>query len=496
MPQLKKLAFLLFLLCSTKAFANLSAGIVFEVRSTGSNTNGGCFDPGVTSPGTDFSQQDTAQVAFTDLVIAATTTNLSSVANPFTSASVGNCIQITSGTGFTVGFYEVKSVAGGVATMDRSVGTAASSGGNGNLGGANQFITTPMKAIADVGTQSVANLIWVKAATFTLSATDSTITPSRSYAATLVGYGSTRGDDAARPLITTATNSTPLFTMGGSTGLVFRNFAFSNTATTRSDGLEPNSGTYTFINCTFTGFTSAILTNGTSPHSSISNLTLIRTTVTGGTSSGMSLRVASSGTINIYWSLFSGNAGNGIDVNNGTSLVVSAYDSIFASNTAGCGLSNTTGAIGTLILMSNDFVSNSTSGVCVVSGPTFLQNANNIFYGNGAYGINLPTTGNLTITVPTLANRANAFGGNVTSPRNNLTAGTGDVTLSGNPFTNSAAGDFSLNSTAGAGAVAKQAGFPGVFPGGTSTGFLDIGAIQSNVGGGTTIITNNAGFAY
>jgi len=59
-----------------------------------------------------------------------------------------------------------------------------------------------------------------------------------------------------------------------------------------------------------------------------------------------------------------------------------------------------------------------------------------------------------------------------------------NLTLTGDPFTNAAAGDFSLNSTAGAGLSCKAAGLQGTFPRGTSRGYIDIGAVQSQYGTG------------
>lgn len=56
----------------------------------------------------------------------------------------------------------------------------------------------------------------------------------------------------------------------------------------------------------------------------------------------------------------------------------------------------------------------------------------------------------------------------------------GAITLTGDPFTNAAAGDFSLNNTAGAGADLRAAGFD---PYG-QTGFADIGAVQHEDAGG------------
>lgn len=68
----------------------------------------------------------------------------------------------------------------------------------------------------------------------------------------------------------------------------------------------------------------------------------------------------------------------------------------------------------------------------------------------------------------------------------------GFVTLSADPFVDAAGGNFALNNTAGGGAACRAAGFPGAFPGGTTTGYLDIGAVQhqdsAGSGGGGTVI--------
>lgn len=72
---------------------------------------------------------------YTDLVIGAVghEAELTSAGNPFTGADVGKVLHVTGGVGFTVGDYTVLSVAGAVATMDGPVGTAASTGGDGEL---------------------------------------------------------------------------------------------------------------------------------------------------------------------------------------------------------------------------------------------------------------------------------------------------------------------------------------------------------------------------
>lgn len=107
---------------------------------------------------------------------------------------------------------------------------------------------------------------------------------------------------------------------------------------------------------------------------------------------------------------------------------------------------------------------------------------------NGGYGLNSAVTNWSAGPCPTFDR--NGFYSNTSGARNQLPAGTNDVTCSGNPFTNAAAGDFSLNATAGAGAALRAAGFPGVMPGGLTTGYADIGAAQHQDAGGGGTTTN------
>jgi hypothetical protein len=53
----------------------------------------------------------------------------------------------------------------------------------------------------------------------------------------------------------------------------------------------------------------------------------------------------------------------------------------------------------------------------------------------------------------------NAYRNNTSGPRQYLTAGANDVTLTADPYTNEAGNDFSLNATAGGGAACTDTGF-------------------------------------
>lgn len=88
-----------------------------------------------------------------------------------------------------------------------------------------------------------------------------------------------------------------------------------------------------------------------------------------------------------------------------------------------------------------------------------------------------------------------AGGSNVTANEDIITAATtnmgfkyGFITLSANPFTNSAGGVFTLNNTAGGGALLRATGAPSQFQDTLTSNSIDIGASQvlaTGSGGGS-----------
>lgn len=451
---------------------SLSATVQWDVRTTGNDANGGSFDPGVTSPGTDYSQQSSAQVAFTDLVIGATTTQLTSAANPFTSAHVGNTINVTSGTGFTAGRYTVLSVSGAVATMDRAVGTAASTGGHGNLGGSMLTVGAAVNAIVTL------NTIWVKAGTYVITATIVN-TASANYA--ICGYSAAHGDNLPGAVITTATNSTPLIQANNSTvALWLNNLALSNTATTRAEGINNNDLSLNLYvsNCTLTGFSVGIQW-GT--HTIVS-VTVVNTAILNSIGAGIAVGQC---VLSIIDCFIYNNGTHGVQQQEGQTFV---SRSVLSGNVnSGLALFSGGTGIATCVLVDSTLSYNGQDGLDVghaapwVAPPFSLIVQNCLFYGNTAWGVAC-----FTAPVPVVASvftKNNAYGGNGSGNLQNLPSGIGDVALSANPFTSHTTGDFSLNTAAGGGAACKAVGFPGTFPGGLSIGGLDIGAVQSGGGG-------------
>lgn len=129
---------------------------------------------------------------------------------------------------------------------------------------------------------------------------------------------------------------------------------------------------------------------------------------------------------------------------------------------------------------------NTGAGINIAAGvaqSAIFQNC--ILSQNGTFGIN-NSGGQSSSVIQNCAFFSNTSG--QTNNLGNFTTLMGTVTLSGDPFTAAASGDFSLNSTAGAGAACRGAGI-GTYPTtqggyGSTLGYPDIGAVQHQDAGG------------
>lgn len=196
--------------------AAIGQGIQVTFNKYGTQTVAGCATTASPTSATwtiDYSQSDTAAFAPTDLVLA-TTTTLTSVAFPFGNNMVGNLIHIRGGTGFTVGWYEIVSVSTVTATIDRVGGTLASTGGIGNTGGALslgssddavfELAVSSTTASARYFIKGGSNIVYTIGGTVTISVAGNTLWP-----IVVEGYASTRGDrptDATRPTFAVGAN--------------------------------------------------------------------------------------------------------------------------------------------------------------------------------------------------------------------------------------------------------------------------------------------------
>ncbi len=454
-------------------FGAFNATTQWDVRTTGLDTNGGAFDPGVASPGTDESQGSGTAITVT----ATATTGTGSPAFTSTTHGPGNFISIASGAGCNTGTFEILSQAAGVATFDKSMGTGACVGVIGGSLLTVDFVTKN-SAIFTAG-----NTLNIKAGTYSRTTTWIIDTSNLSGNLTIIGYQTTHNDGGTKPLITTATNSNKLIQSGTAGSYTVVNMSFSNTAAVRADGwwFSGTATGLTVINCLFDGFVVAL--NGDNGAGGAAGFTVWGTEVKNSTSDGIRLWFRSS----FHGSYIHNNGGDGI-LSETPGQTVTLSRTILSANTGrGVGMA---AANHTLVASNSVFANNTSDGIGSGNAADSIILHNCIIYANGGWGVNVAATG-LNSSNFTLG-EYNAFGGpNVSGNTRGTYNQFNQIALSANPFVSST--NFALNSTAGGGAALKQAGFPGVFPGGTSTGYLDIGAVQTSGAPGTG--GSNAAFA-
>ncbi len=125
---------------------------VWRVRIGGNDLNGGAFDSAIASAGTDYTEQDAAQLSVTDLATSGVSATVTSATGGFTSAMIGNAMRIASGTNFTAGTYFVTGVTDtNTAVLDRNCTTGVGSAGVMRLGGAKAAIGEPVARGAIAG---------------------------------------------------------------------------------------------------------------------------------------------------------------------------------------------------------------------------------------------------------------------------------------------------------------------------------------------------------
>ncbi len=479
----KLLTILALLLSPLSAWATFGAASAWDVRTTGVDTNGGAYDSGVGSPGTNESLG--AGVAIT-ITLTGTTTGTGSPVFSSTTHGPGNFVHIASGAGCTTGWFEILSQSAGTATFDHAMGVSTNVC-VGTIGGS-------LLTIQQATTNMVAsNTVWIQSGTYTQTASINWSVSTGAW----TGYQTTHGDNGTKPLITTSTNSVTLINTASSNSgnQVFTNLSLSTTAATRLSGIWQASAhgtdqTWAFVNCIFDGFVAAIDNSNGTPDD-VAWIQVINTEIKNSGSVGITTGSNAFKGLKVFGSYFHANHED-IDTSVVAPGFVSLAYTIFANS------SNVVS--GQVMFLSNSVVlidhctyANNTALVAVKLSATsgFTSITNTLFYGNntGIQGALLSAN-----TAGAAASSTNAFGGAGTSYT--LWNGSpGDVTLSANPFTNSGSGDYSLNSTAGGGAALKGTGFPGIFPAATTTGHTDIGAVQTAGGGGGST-GGNFGISY
>ena len=426
----------------------IAATIEWEVRTTGtaSNANGGGYKPG--SSGTDFSQQDAAQYNLTLVTTAAADAILLSASAA--ADMVGNLAHIVSGTNFTAGWYEIISVSVGVSiTLDRTCTTAAGAAGVVNIGGA---LSLGSADDAVFESMEPGNIMYIKSGTYTIGGAVSVAkTGTSGLPIRLVGYDTSRS-------VVPAEGSRPTLAFAALTARfadynLFESIIFT---TTETDGIAMASG--------------CLLSNR-----KITN------------SSGTASRVACNGV---------SNASDGLKIIN--SELISTNGTAIANSTTndrwhidGCyihdsvtGISAT--AIGTVV--TGCIIDTCTTGISV--GATALVIVGCTLY-SGTTGISIGTQvqvsvlhniiSGFTTGISATSNIAgnlydyNNFHNNTTN-RSNVTAGDNDIALDPQ-FTDAPNGNFTPGTN-------MKITVP--FPGGLTTTYAYLGAVQPNATGGSS----------
>jgi hypothetical protein len=421
-----------------------STDMVLEVRTDGSDTNGG----GYSSGGTDYSQQAAAQLSVADAVCAGNTT-VTSATGGFTSAMIGNLMYLSSGPGW----YEITAYTDtNTVTIDQNGPNA--SGMTANVGGA-------LLTIGQVASLASANFsfdTWVRGGTYQLSSGITFANSANVYGTFLKGYSTSRGDGGK-----------PLIQHNGVAG------AF--------DLLVSSATYFNVINFEFDG--QDIATIGLHMAATRSNCHNIKAsrcatygvqTNTGGGSrievtdmkAGATSGVESVGPI--AYSIAHSNPCRGFStVSNGS------FQWCTAAHNTGKGFD------GGIYFDHAVAHSNSSDGIYLADSSDVAVVVNSILTSNGGYGIN---GGNKVVAAWM---DYNAYYNNTSGARNGVPAGSNDVTLTGDPFVNSAAGvlNFALDSTAGEGADCRNVAFQ-TDPTGATVGYADIGVArhQDPSGGG------------
>ena len=431
--------------------------------------------------GVDYSQSGSAFITFTDMIIGATTTQFTSVLNPVGKNFIGNIISVTSGTGFTVQRVAVVSTSGVTATCDKSLGTAASTGGNGRLGGC---FASP-GAAGSVGIAG--HTYWINAGTYTMTSATANIAagtfkPTGGSNGTFTwveGYTTVRGDRAGtRPILKVNAGVSTTVIVDLTTGTYNRCFwiTVDGNAQTSSRGIS--SGTVSYVaHCTGQNCTnSAFVANANN------SCATVDCSATG--CSTQPAFLTTSGAVGVACVAYS-NTVTGFSGADGKWVRCLSYSNSGASSDGFY-----SGSTRTMMFNCTSW-GNGRSGFRSTTGNALVW-TNCVAVNNSGYGFDSDATIGFNPILQNCADFNNTSGAYTTT---NFSAGLifGHITLTGDPFTNAAAGDFSLNATSGAGAALRAAGFPSVLPVGLTSNYQDVGVAQHQDAGGSTIIVIDEG---
>ena len=436
------------------------------------NTVAGCAT--VSSPtgltfGIDRSRRTAAYFSYTDIVVAATTTDCTSVIRPFTRADVGSVINMTGGAGITLQRVEIVTVTAGVARMDKSLGTAASVG-TGEMGGC---LATVQAALtlhdpADMWTYVQGG------ATYTINTGLTSPTLTSLYDHRLIGYTTVPGDQGKA--VIQATAGITLLTYGSGVGLHVHNIDFDGNNVASTKGISIGATAFTLFNSKVQRMAAEGVDNAAS-----AGCLLLRSEITGCGGTNGAVRFPSSATMgSIEYCWIHDNTKTGIYCAGGGA----GFSFLFNLITNNTGASSDGISIGYRCnIVGNVIYGNGRDGIRGDQGYSFNAATtvhNNILANNGGYGRNLasapPYKENENIFNNAYYNNAS---GSFQASQFDLEVGGIELASPNDPFVDAANDDYRLNNTAGRGALLRAAGFPGAMPGlAAPLGYRDIGVYQ------------------
>lgn len=437
----------------------------WRIRQDGNDDNGGGYDPGIAGAGTEYTDQAAARLTLTDLATpSAGSTTLTSAAGGFASDMVGNAVKITAGTNFTTGYYFVTGFTDpNTVTLDRSpTPSLAGSAGSGKLGGA----FASFGVFANGGTRGTPAVATPLAAGHEIhvrgAGTDDPGIVDYDYSAATTNWTFPGGNATDGKVLVIGYNGRPRIDVAGLLFSTTNDWWVENVkivaqgATSAASGIF--NGTNHFNNVIYdqNNFDLPLTVNTLGVYDSAVRCT--------GNTGGGTLAAIQPGTAG---ATIEGNRitskGVGILLDSVAAKVVNNV--IWGCRSFGIQAVSTSPGNGACI-RGNVIDGGSSEGLRVqtVSGVNRTLIRNNIISHNTGTGLTAVagTTASNTRLARGLVNH-NAFfnngaGGN--THRGSMPAGANDVILTVDPYVNRAAGDFTLNATAGGGAACKDAGFP------------------------------------
>lgn len=408
----------------------INAATNWYIRVNGNDTNGGGFDSTISGAGTNYADQDVAQLTITDGAAIQNSTTLTSITAAFTSSMIGNCITIASGTNFDTGYYFIVGFnSSSSIILDR---TPASSGnassGVGSIGGA--FATINIFANGGGGPQPVLTTPLSDGHTINLrgSGLNNPLTPDYVYSGYLTFPG---GSDTNGCVTLIGYNGRPFIS---SDGLLFFSLLDWRFIGLKLNTFSTNNGSFGIINggacynCIFdmNGQDMSMIIN--SEH--VYNSAFINTGTIG---VGVSPAIATGDfSATIYGNYFYDLSGYAISQANGAHVINNVIVNCQCVANGAILLTDDFGTEFCYEITNNTIDGNASDGISLLGGGTVRGVAirGNSISNNGGFGINYITNSTPTnLLLPYFPPDYNNLWNNSSGPYNNMNPGPHDTFL-------------------------------------------------------------------